>query len=300
MGLLDKIRQALTGSEDQEDYFEMCWSTKGAGTYHEKIAFEPHNQFLVTQKRTYTEVHIFNTKGLLVRIISLEELFHSIKKQNEEYIAGTKRFAYVPDCFGLDKEGVIYIGGRHDHLYVLSCQGDPKGEVLLHSEEWQEDIEVDNQGQIYILYQSGGIIVANTKGQLICRIPHLGVHNCRRLAVNSKREIYVAGASNATYGWANCIRKISSKGLPQRSVSSFTNIGHIAIDAHDNLYVIEMNDGVLIKLDSKLDEIERLRLYYQDKRKKTGLSYAQSIALDGDGNCYILERNMILKFRLPF
>lgn len=126
------------------------------------------------------------------------------------------------------------------------------------------------------------------------------MHNCRRLAVDSLEQTFVIGTSTESHGWADCIWKLSVRGIPQESLTSFTNIGALTIDRNDNIYVIELMNGVLVKLNPNLKELGRTKLTYKEKRQTKSLSNAQDIALDGQGYLYVLDSSSIVKFHLPF
>lgn len=274
------------------------WPSRGGGTRHEKLAFSPVKSLLVTQDKANNALHVFDTAGTDIRTILLAELFDEIKQQQASYLAGRATFGYQTECFAL-AEDAIYAGGRHPRLYATDWEGRVKGQVALPSDCWQQDIAVTSV-YIYLLYQSAGIMVLSRDGALHHQVQSLGVHYCRRLAVNSQGEAFVAGTSEDAPAWADCIRKLSADGTPQESLTSFTNVGGLTVDPTDNIYVIEMNDGTLVKLDPDLKELARTKLGYEENGETKDLSYAQAIALDGQGCLYVLEGGSIVKSRLPF
>jgi len=264
------------------------------GRQGEKLAVDRERDLVVIgQVLDPPGLHIFDANGNLVHSINLETAVPRIGKHCEDYRAGQERCGYAVSGFALAGDGNIIVCGRHDRLYIVSYEGSYVGEVLLPSDDWQEDIAVDKRGRIYILYQNEGILIIEATGKPVHHILNPQIYYCRRISVDLDGAMYITGQNTAgPPKWANSICKVFSNEGPIKEYSHLTNVFGITVDNGGNVYSVEMSDGTLLKFTNELDLVDKFALNLPNKT-------ATAIDVDAKNNCYVLTRGTVAKFELP-
>jgi hypothetical protein len=281
------------------------WDAKVGGMRGEKLVVDRIKGLVFVEDVDCQRFHIFDTSGNYIRCISLEEAVPKIKWQNESYDAGSEKFGYRSSGFALAGGDKFVVCGRHNNLYIVSYDGALLGIIPLPSDDWQEDIAIDANGQIHVLYQEKGVLITDLNGRIIQHLVDAGVHFCNHISIDSEGSMFVTGRTTRDqtwkddrgilYGnfWSNGMSKLSREGIIIKKYGNFTNVGGITVDSKGNLYATELSNRTVSKLTNELELVNQFDLEIPESES------ASTIDIDNRNNCYVLVRNSVIKFELP-
>ena len=194
-----------------------------------------------------------------------------------------------PCGIAIDSQGIIYVSGnpKKGSIYKYnSITGWPLNGMFLPF--WPGEIDIDKNGNLFVIEANKNCWhVLDNNGQELKHSPFYGSHQSRGIAVSRDgKTVYVACQAEGTvHCWQGEIKgdeanytKISD--LPIQDVG----MGTVDVDSDGNIYVSQVNAGLVTIFDKQQNLITRLKGNYPPLRAPRGA------AVSNDGSIlYIVE-----------